>query len=273
MSKLLINENPMVFQPSLAKAIGINEAIVLQQIQYWLNIKKEMGDQKIDGKYWIYNTYDEWELQFKYMSARTIMRTIKNLCNLNLVIVQQFDKRKWDRKNYYTINYEELEKLEENCTKNTNCDGDNLSQTDDDNLSPSRECQSVTFFNTETTTKTTTENTKSVPKKNITVEKKKEILNLWLEYNERYGDLFIKHRTLPKIENKFISIPIEEIREALDNYYKAYSDDRYWVKYKYHKGLPRFLQNLDTWIKPDWNSLENKNSKQAPDTSHLNFGR
>ena len=35
-SRLLIDEYPLVVQPSLAALVGINEAIILQQIHYWL---------------------------------------------------------------------------------------------------------------------------------------------------------------------------------------------------------------------------------------------
>ena len=37
MSRLLINEPPLIVLPSLAKEIGLNEAIIVQQIQYWLS--------------------------------------------------------------------------------------------------------------------------------------------------------------------------------------------------------------------------------------------
>ncbi len=36
MSKLLINENPIMIIPSLALKMGLNEAVVLQQIHYWI---------------------------------------------------------------------------------------------------------------------------------------------------------------------------------------------------------------------------------------------
>ena len=52
----LINEPPLVLLPSLATAIGLNEALMLQQIQYWLS----RSDKEIDGRYWIYNTYEAW---------------------------------------------------------------------------------------------------------------------------------------------------------------------------------------------------------------------
>ncbi|MDQ1000403.1 hypothetical protein QFZ28_000803 [Neobacillus niacini] len=40
MSTLLINEAPLMIVPSLAVKIGMNEAVVLQQIHYWLSISK-----------------------------------------------------------------------------------------------------------------------------------------------------------------------------------------------------------------------------------------
>ena len=37
MSRLLINENPLQVLPTLAVKIGLNEAMILQQMHYWLN--------------------------------------------------------------------------------------------------------------------------------------------------------------------------------------------------------------------------------------------
>ena len=55
-SRLLITEPPLLVLPSLAIAIGLNEAIFLQQLHYWL---QQAGKER-DGRRWIYNTYDEW---------------------------------------------------------------------------------------------------------------------------------------------------------------------------------------------------------------------
>lgn len=44
MSKLLINEQPLQFLPTLAKVLGNSDkALILQQIQYWLNNPKVEG--------------------------------------------------------------------------------------------------------------------------------------------------------------------------------------------------------------------------------------
>ena len=41
MSKMIIDDRPLMVLPKLATAIGLNEAIVLQQIHYWLNTFKD----------------------------------------------------------------------------------------------------------------------------------------------------------------------------------------------------------------------------------------
>jgi len=49
-TNLLLESNPLVIIPELATAIGLNEAVVLQQIHYWLKTSKH----KHDGFAWIY---------------------------------------------------------------------------------------------------------------------------------------------------------------------------------------------------------------------------
>ncbi|NYE08711.1 hypothetical protein F4694_005560 [Bacillus niacini] len=43
--------------PSMAARIGLNEALVLQQIHYWLEISK----QEIEGRKCVYNSYPDWQ--------------------------------------------------------------------------------------------------------------------------------------------------------------------------------------------------------------------
>jgi len=113
MSKLLIQESPLTFQPSLAVAIGINEAIVLQQIHYWLSNSKNKGYEQ-DGYKWVYNTYAEWkETNFPFWSENTIQRIFTNLEEMGLVVSIQPMKGKYDRTKYYRIEYTKLEAFED----------------------------------------------------------------------------------------------------------------------------------------------------------------
>lgn len=72
MSRLLIHDYPLMVSPRLAVAIGLNEAIVLQQLHYWLGT----AGKERDGKRWIYNTQVEWQAQFPFWSLNTVRRAL-----------------------------------------------------------------------------------------------------------------------------------------------------------------------------------------------------
>lgn len=113
MSKLLLDENPLMIMPQLAVKIGLNESIVLQQVHYWLEINKKANKNLRDGFYWTYNSYKEWQEQFPFFSLKTIQRTIEKLEKLDLLIVSNYNKLKIDRTKWYRIDYEMLSNLEE----------------------------------------------------------------------------------------------------------------------------------------------------------------
>ena len=113
MSKLLINESPLQVQPSLAMTIGLNEAIFLQQLHYWMGASRHHHN----GKKWVYNTYSDWLLQLKYLSLPTLKRTIKSLKDRGLLSVERFDKLRSNQVNYYTINYDVLAIIEGNISQ------------------------------------------------------------------------------------------------------------------------------------------------------------
>lgn len=108
-SSLLLPEYPLQVLPNLANKIGLNEAIILQQIHYWL----EQSSHEHKGKKWIYNSYKEWGNQFPFWSNATIRRTITNLEKKNLIFVDNFNKYNFDKTKWYSINYDELEALED----------------------------------------------------------------------------------------------------------------------------------------------------------------
>ncbi|HEY2422210.1 MAG TPA: conserved phage C-terminal domain-containing protein [Neobacillus sp.] len=109
MSKLIINEAPVMIIPSLAVKLGLNEAVVLQQIHYWVT----SSTHEIEGRKWIYNTYKEWQKQLSFWSDSTIKRTIRSLEDQGYLLSGNFNQLKIDKTKWYTIDYERLEILEE----------------------------------------------------------------------------------------------------------------------------------------------------------------
>jgi len=112
MSKLLLNERPLLVMPLLATKIGLNEAIVLQQIHYWNEINKKADNNYRDGYYWTFNSYEEWNKQFPFWSIRTIQRIIKRLENLKLIVIGNYNKLQIDRTKWYRIDIKVLQALE-----------------------------------------------------------------------------------------------------------------------------------------------------------------
>ena len=152
MSKLIIDEQPLVLLPSLAKAIGLTEAVVLQQIHYWVSKKKHFYDQK----YWTYNSYEGWQDQFSFLTPRQIQYAINNLEKCGLLISGNYNKLAIDRTKWYTINYEKLnEKLDGfSPTDKIACPPNKIVESIDASVKPSN--TNVRAI-PETTTKTTTE--------------------------------------------------------------------------------------------------------------------
>ena len=108
MSKLLIYDNPIMILPTLAQKIGLNEAVMLQQIHYWLVTSHHVKE----GRKWVYNTYRAWQLQMPFWSERTIKRSIKSLEDQGYLLSANYNRLKMDKTKWYSIDYEKLAELE-----------------------------------------------------------------------------------------------------------------------------------------------------------------
>lgn len=107
----LFKSNPIVVNRDIAKILGLNETIVLQQINYWLEVNKKKNHNFKDGKYWTYNTIEEWREEFPFWSKETVKRIFKKLRDMKLLIIGNYNNMKMDRTLWYSINYVELDKL------------------------------------------------------------------------------------------------------------------------------------------------------------------
>lgn len=113
-SKLLIDDYPIQVLPKLATEIGLNEAIILQQIHYWLN----QSSHNHDGKKWIYNTYDDWNKQFPFWSVMTIRRAINSLEKQKLILIANYNKAGFDKTRWYSIDYSVVGSVNRRCVQN-----------------------------------------------------------------------------------------------------------------------------------------------------------
>jgi hypothetical protein len=109
MSNLLIDEPPLQVLPSLAERIGLNEAILLQQLHYWTQRSGNIElDQHGQERRWVWKTLDGWSEEFPFWSRRTIQRTLRSLTDDGLVVAEQKRKDQGDMTTWYAVGYEAL---------------------------------------------------------------------------------------------------------------------------------------------------------------------
>lgn len=112
MKTMLVGEYPMLFDRKLAATIGVSESIVLQQIHYWISKNQEKNINYKDGRYWTFNSIQEWhEEEFYFWSESTIRRIFASLEKKGLLIIGNFNRNRFDRTKWYTIDYEKLEEM------------------------------------------------------------------------------------------------------------------------------------------------------------------
>lgn len=152
---LLLNENPLIIMPTLAVHIGLNEAIILQQVHYWL-LK---SDKLEDGRKWTYNSYESWREQFPFWSVATIKRTISSLEKQELLISGNHNKAAFDKTKWYTLNYSKIQSMTNRLAQN---DPTNVSNCTNDEV---RLTQPIPKTTTKTNTKTLLEEKNNKKKK------------------------------------------------------------------------------------------------------------
>ena len=80
---LIVGDRPLIVLPELVKEIGLEEAIILQQLHYLL--REEKNGKIINGKKWVFNTYEGWQEWFSWMHVRTIRRHFTRLEQLGFL--------------------------------------------------------------------------------------------------------------------------------------------------------------------------------------------
>lgn len=108
---------------SLLEVLGqgkVNEALVLQQVDYWCTINKRNDEYYIDGAYWTFSSINmmlkrDFPLCFSY---DTLKRVLTNLEEGNFLITKKHKNGKLYRVNYNKISFNKNLKSDKNITKN-----------------------------------------------------------------------------------------------------------------------------------------------------------
>ena len=148
MSNLLLDERPLIVLPSLAAMLNSSdEAVILQQIHYWIEKRQNYRE----GRYWVYNSMENWMQQFPWIKSRTTLtRYFNNLEKKGLLITGNYNKAGFDKTKWYTIDYSTLSDFEQRLYRTCTTSDQNLVN------GMNRTCTTNTIDYTEITSESTT---------------------------------------------------------------------------------------------------------------------
>ena len=91
------------FNVEVATKYGMLEAVLLENINFWVAKNKANEKNFYDGFYWTYNSITALSKLFPYASMATIFRALHNLEDAGLILAGNYNKDASDKTKWYTL--------------------------------------------------------------------------------------------------------------------------------------------------------------------------
>lgn len=112
------------FRVDLAEKYGVDIAIFLHDIYYWVRHNRNNRKNFHDGRYWTYNTMASFCEMHPYWSRRQIERIIAKCKEAGLLLVGCFNQSTWDRTSWYSLSDEAMQFFCDDITQAADAGGD-----------------------------------------------------------------------------------------------------------------------------------------------------
>lgn len=91
------------FDVDIAENLGLLEAILLNNIWFWIEKNKANNENYYDNCYWTYNSSKALGKLFPYASERQIQTALKKLINSGILKIGNYNKSPYDRTLWYAL--------------------------------------------------------------------------------------------------------------------------------------------------------------------------
>lgn len=91
------------FDADIAKQYGVNAAVLLYHIAYWIKHNEANGTNYYDGNFWTYNSMRAFAELFPYMSERQISTALSKLIDDGVIVTGNYNKSTYDRTLWYAL--------------------------------------------------------------------------------------------------------------------------------------------------------------------------
>lgn len=224
---LLFDEQPIVFDRTLAREIGDRHATVLQQVHYWIEVNRKKKNKEVykDGYYWTYRSIKKWhEEEFDYLSFSTVRRTFDDLIEDGYLITGEYNKFGADRTKWYRVNKDKISKLYEKITNEKHLSNMTNANAQNEQMEMSKMSSSEMLKMSQPIQ----ENNKRLNKENISSHQSNNII--YVNQNEKVNEL-------------------NDSKNINDKSFRKYNTQYFRDSFGYSRVSKNKQIELDKWIK------------------------
>lgn len=91
------------FSVEIAAKLGLNAAILLDNLGFWIAKNEANNVNFRDGNYWTFNSMKAFATLFPYMTKRQIEFALKKLKDEGLIVTANYNEQKYDRTLWYAL--------------------------------------------------------------------------------------------------------------------------------------------------------------------------
>ena len=91
------------FDIKVAELYGVNCAVILENIYYWIEHNKANGTNFHDGRFWTFNSTKAFKELFPYLSKKQIETALNKLRDAGILVTGNYNQLKYDRTLWYAI--------------------------------------------------------------------------------------------------------------------------------------------------------------------------
>lgn len=233
------------FDVELAKEYGILEAILIQNIYFWIEKNKANKKHFYDDRYWTYNSKKAFSEMFPYASERQIKYSLEKLIKKRILITGNYNKQWSDRTLWYSfsdIGLSIVQKRQMQQLIMSNENGQNCPMSTNNNV------QAIPYINTDNKPNIK-ENIKEDSEISSNLEIYKEIVNYMNVVNEHHRfnvKIPFSYKYQSKATQKLINARlregynIEEFKDVIWWGYKKFVENEFTTQngessYKYFR--------------------------------------
>lgn len=108
------------FDTDIAALYGVDESIMIANLQFWIRKNEANGKHFHDGRFWTYNSIDAFTKLFPFWTARQIRRVLKSLEDKGVIVTGNYNTSAYDRTTWYAFGDSFLHKGQKHLTETSN---------------------------------------------------------------------------------------------------------------------------------------------------------